>query len=123
MGISCYIGNFLKRNSTIVFLLRFKNYYSPPKVAGIGQSNQARMCSLAAESVIDDCKLGKAWNAVSMSAAIGNSYPTVEQYNKGMHATFIEPRDGDSMEFEEDPDHVVGAERDLAIDSENLDEF
>jgi hypothetical protein len=27
------------------------------------------------------------------------------------------------MEFEEDRDHVVGAERDLAIDSENLDEF
>jgi hypothetical protein len=75
------------------------------------------MCSLAAKSVIEDCKLGKGWNAVSMSVAIGNSYPTAAQYNKGMQATFIEARGKDKIEFEEDPNHVVSAECDLFIKS------
>ena len=58
-----------------------------------------------------------------MSATEGNKFPTEEQSKKGMQATFIEVRDEDLVEFEEDHDHVVSAERDLFINSENLDEF
>jgi hypothetical protein len=94
-----------------------------PKAKGIGLSNKARMGSLAAESVIENSKLSKGWIAVSLSRAKGNSHATEEQFKKGMQATFIEARNEDTMEFEEDHDHVVSAERDLLIKSENLDEF
>jgi hypothetical protein len=67
--------------------------------------------------------LSKGWHAVSMSATEGNKFPTEELSKKGMQATFIEARDEDLVEFEEDHDHVVSAERDLFINSENLDEF
>jgi hypothetical protein len=61
-------------------------------------------------------------NAVSTSDAKGNSHPTAAQYKNGMQATFIEARGKGKIEFEEDPNHVVSAERDLLIKPENLDE-
>ena len=90
---------------------------------GIGQSNKARMGNLAYKFVTEECKLSKGWNAVSMSATEGNNFPTDEQFKNGIETTFIEARDEDSIEFEEDQDHVLSAERDLLINSENLDEF
>ena len=81
------------------------------------------MGNLAYKFVTEECKLSKGWNAVSMSATEGNNFPTDEQFKKGIGSTFIEARDEDSIEFEEDQDHVLSAERDLLINSENLDEF
>ena len=114
-GYEALIMEFIRMNRDILLhciSAKIQKYFnSPTKVADIGRSNQVRMCSLAAKSVIEDSKLGKGWNAVSMSAAIGNSYPTAAQYNKGMQATFIDARFKDSIEFEENPDHVVSAVR------------
>jgi hypothetical protein len=57
-------------------------------------------------------------NAVSTSDAI--YFPP---QHSGLEGTFIEARGKDKIEVEEDPNHVVSAERDILIKPENIDEF
>ena len=62
-------------------------------------------------------------NAVSTSDAKENIFPTTTQHENGLKSTFIEARGKDKIEVEEDPNHVLSAERDLLIRPENIDEF